>query len=200
MANLSLRVPDELLSRFDACAGGQGGRASRATCAHVHTARGVRGQSRLLGRRAMTNFHTVQGFKDVWRPPVRPRSVRPRTVLRPSQASSGGVRARLERIAARAPEVMVKVTGRTRDGAHLRAHLEYISRNGQLELEGADGALIVDRHELADLADEWAGASAVGRSRRKDSPLSHSVDLRTCPQRTPSPRSAATVPDRPSSG
>ena len=27
MANLSLRVPDELLARFDACAGGQGGRA-----------------------------------------------------------------------------------------------------------------------------------------------------------------------------
>jgi len=27
VANLSLRVPDELLARFDACAGGQGGRA-----------------------------------------------------------------------------------------------------------------------------------------------------------------------------
>ena len=27
MANLSLRVPDDLLARFDACAGGQGGRA-----------------------------------------------------------------------------------------------------------------------------------------------------------------------------
>ena len=36
-------------------------------------------------------------------------------------------------------------SSRTRDGAHLRAHLEYISRNGQLELEGADGALIIGR-------------------------------------------------------
>lgn len=27
MANLSIRVPDDLLARFDACAGGQGGRA-----------------------------------------------------------------------------------------------------------------------------------------------------------------------------
>lgn len=125
----------------------------------------------------MTDFHMVQGFEDVWRPPVRQRIVRPRTVLRPSQGSGDGARARLERIAARAPEVMVKVTGRTRDGAHLRAHLDYISRNGGLELEGADGALIVSRRDLADLADEW-GATAWGhKSRRKDSPLSHSVIL-----------------------
>lgn len=119
----------------------------------------------------------VQGFEDVWRPPVRQRIVRPRTVLRPSPASGGGVRARLERIAGRAPEVMVKVTGRTRDGAHLRAHLEYISRNGQLELEGADGALIVSRRDVADLADEWAGAALVDKSRRKNAPVSHSIIL-----------------------
>lgn len=125
----------------------------------------------------MTDFHMVQGFEDVWRPPVRQRIVRPRTVLRPSQASGGGARARLERIAARAPEVMVKVTGRTRDGAHLRAHLEYISRNGQLELEGADGALIVGRRDVADLADDWGAAALADKPRRRDSPLSHSVIL-----------------------
>ena len=119
----------------------------------------------------------VQGFEDVWRPPVRQRIVRPRTVLRPSPGSGGGARARLERIAARAPEVMVKVTGRTRDSAHLRAHLEYISRNGQLELEGADGALIVSRRDVADLADEWAAAALVDKSRRKNSPVSHSIIL-----------------------
>lgn len=119
----------------------------------------------------------VQGFEDVWRPPVRQRIVRPRTVLRTSPSSGGGARARLERIAGRAPEVMVKVTGRTRDGAHLRAHLEYISRNGQLELEGADGALIVNRRDVADLADEWAAAALVDKSRRKNSPVSHSIIL-----------------------
>jgi len=125
----------------------------------------------------MTDFHMVQGFEDVWRPPVRQRIVRPRTILLPPQASGGGARARLERIAARVPEVMVKVTGRTRDGAHLRAHLEYISRNGQLELEGADGALIVGRRDVADLADDWRAASLGDKPRRKDSPVSHSVIL-----------------------
>jgi len=125
----------------------------------------------------MTDFHMVQGFEDVWRPPVRQRIVRPRTVLRRPLGSAEGARARLERVAARAPEVMVKVTGRTRDGAHLRAHLEYISRNGQLELEGADGSLIVSRRDVADLADEWAGAALADRSRRQNSPVSHSVIL-----------------------
>lgn len=126
----------------------------------------------------MTDFQMVQGFEDVWRPPVRQRIVRPRTILRPSQAAAGGgARARLQRIIARAPEVMVKVTGRTRDVAHLRAHLEYISRNGQLELEGADGALIVGRRDVDDLADEWGMAALADRPRRKDSPLSHSVIL-----------------------
>jgi len=125
----------------------------------------------------MTDFHMVQGFEDVWRPPVRPRIVRPRTVLRPSPASGGGARARLERIAARAPEVMVKVTGRARDGAHLRAHLDYISRNGQLELEGADGALMVSRRDVADLVDDWGAAALADKPRRRDSPLSHSIIL-----------------------
>lgn len=125
----------------------------------------------------MTDFQTVVGFEDVWRPPVRQRIVRPRPVVRPSSAVGTGLRARLERVAARAPEVMVKVTGRTRNGSHLRAHLDYISRNGQLELEGADGALIVDRRDVADLADCWAAATLGDRPRRKDSPLSHSVIL-----------------------
>lgn len=119
----------------------------------------------------------VQGFEDVWRPPVRPRIVRPRNVLRPSSGSGAGARARLERIAARAPEVMVKVTGRTRDGAHLRAHLDYISRNGQLELEGADGAVITSRRDVADLADEWGATVSGHKPGRKDSPISHSVIL-----------------------
>lgn len=125
----------------------------------------------------MTDFQIVQGFEDVWRPPVRQRIVRPRTVLRPSQTSGGGARARLERIAARVPEVMVKVTGRTKDRGGVRAHLEYISRNGQLELEGADGALITNRRDVADLADDWAAAALADKPRRKDSPVSHSVIL-----------------------
>jgi type IV secretory pathway VirD2 relaxase len=87
------------------------------------------------------------------------------------------VRARLDRIASRAPEVMVKVTGRTRDAVHLRAHLDYISRNGRQELEGPDGAIILGRGEVADLAQEWASVAEADSRRRLNTPLSLSIVL-----------------------
>ena len=42
------------------------------------------------------------------------------------------MRVKLERIVRRAPEVMVKITGRTKDVAHLKSHLAYITRNALL--------------------------------------------------------------------
>ena len=125
----------------------------------------------------MTDFQIVSGFEDVWRPPARSRVVRPSAVLRPAQSHSDTVRARLGRIVARAPEVMVKVTGRTRDPGHLRAHLDYISRNGELALESADGALVIGRREVADLADAWANVALADSRRRANSPISLSVVL-----------------------
>jgi type IV secretory pathway VirD2 relaxase len=86
-------------------------------------------------------------------------------------------RARLIRLVNRAPEVMVKVTGRTRDPGHLRAHLEYISRNGELELEARDGALVVGRAEVQELASAWAVEQQADRRTRADAPFSHSVVL-----------------------
>ena len=38
------------------------------------------------------------------------------------------MRAKLERIVRRAPEVMVKITGHTKDAAHLKSHLAYGAR------------------------------------------------------------------------
>ena len=90
----------------------------------------------------MSDFAMVTGFEDVWRPPVRTRLRRPETVLSASRSSGAEPRARLARIVERAPEVMVKVTGRTRDGDHLRAHLTYISRRGALEMYGSQGEII----------------------------------------------------------
>lgn len=117
----------------------------------------------------------VRGFEDVWRPPVRPRRRTPETVLRPGGASDA--RPRLARIVARAPEVMVKVTGRTGDPAHLRAHLDYISRNGALELETQDGALVAGRAEVKALAADWAAEQLADRRTRAGAPFSHSLVL-----------------------
>jgi len=87
------------------------------------------------------------------------------------------LRARLARIVRKAPEVMVKITGRTRDPGHLQSHLDYISRNAKLDLEGADGARLSGRETIRDIADEWAFAALVEARTRANSPLSLSVIL-----------------------
>ena len=118
----------------------------------------------------------VHGFEDVWRPPVRPRRRTPEALL---GGLSGGqaARAKLTRLAARTPEVMVKVTGRTRDPRHLKAHLDYISRNGQLDLEAPDGAVLAGRPEVEDLAADWSAEQLVDRRTRAGAPFSHNLVL-----------------------
>ena len=126
----------------------------------------------------MSDFQTVRGFEDAWRPPVRPRRRTPQALLLSIGASSGAeVRARLTRLVNRAPEVMIKVTGRTRDAGSLRAHLEYISRNGQLELEDRDGAILTGLAEVKDLAEDWSVMALTDRRRRANSPITLSVML-----------------------
>jgi type IV secretory pathway VirD2 relaxase len=124
----------------------------------------------------MSGFQTVAGFEDLWRPPIGPNRRRPETVLRPGPAG-GDVRARLARLAARAPEVMVKVTGRTRDSTHLLAHLTYITRNGELEAEDRDGATLAGRRDVQELAEDWSALALADRRRRTNTPISVSIIL-----------------------
>lgn len=123
----------------------------------------------------MSDFRTIAGFEEVWRPPVHPRMRRPETVLQPGRGDD--VRARLRRVAARTPEVMVKVTGRTRDPAHLTAHLTYITRNGQLAAEGRDGLSIEGREEVLDVARAWAAEAMLDSRRRVNTPMSVAIIL-----------------------
>jgi type IV secretory pathway VirD2 relaxase len=132
----------------------------------------------------MSDFQTVRGFENAWRPPVLPRRRTPRAILTPcGSGTASDVRARLARIAGRAPEVMVKVTGRTRDPGHLRVHLEYISRDGELELEleleleDRDGNLLVERSAVNELADDWSAIAMADSRRRASTPFSLSVVL-----------------------
>ena len=119
----------------------------------------------------MSEFRAITGFEDVWRPPVRIRARRSEEVVSPG-SSGATTRARLQRIVRRAPEVMVKVTGRTRDPAHLAAHLSYVTRNGQLAAEDRDGCTIEGRREVAELARDWSAAEIMDSRRRRDSPFS----------------------------
>lgn len=68
------------------------------------------------------------------------------------------VRAAIDRTLRRSPEVMVKITSKRDAGrgmSRIRPHLEYISRNGKLELEDQDGNIIAGWPELKDLEQHW---------------------------------------------
>ena len=96
----------------------------------------------------------------------------------PAGSRSGAdARARLTRLVNKAPEVMVKITGRTRDPRGLRAHLDYISRNGQLELEDRVGAILTGRSDVKDLAEDWSASAMADRRRRANSPITLSLML-----------------------
>lgn len=127
----------------------------------------------------MSDFRRPLGFEEALRPPVDVRRARitPSVLRPPGRAGDAAAYAQLARIVRRAPEVMVKITGRTTDAGHLRRHLDYISRNGKLVLEGPDG----ERHQggdvVADLTAAWAAELALEPGRRRDSPLSRSIVL-----------------------
>lgn len=125
----------------------------------------------------MSDFVPPRGFEEALRPPVDVRRARiTPSILRPSRGT-GEASARLAQVARRAPEVMVKITGRTRDGGHLQRHLDYISRNGALPLEGPDGERLKGRSEVRELAHDWAEELATEPGRRRDAPVSLSIVL-----------------------
>ena len=71
-------------------------------------------------------------------------------------ATGKTARAKLARIVRRAPEVLVKVTGRQKGGRHVKAHLDYIGRKGDVEIESRDGEILTSMEDIAERAAEWS--------------------------------------------
>lgn len=87
--------------------------------------------------------------------------------------SAGGMsasdKATLARVVRRAPEVMVRVTrpsktdksgnpikvNRASEGVRLTGHIEYISRNGKIELETSDGLVLDGKRQANGLSAQW---------------------------------------------
>ncbi|WP_439400338.1 relaxase/mobilization nuclease domain-containing protein (plasmid) [Bradyrhizobium sp. PMVTL-01] len=90
---------------------------------------------------------------------------------------TSAMRAKFERIVRRAPEVMVKITGRTKSAAHLKSHLAYITRNGELDAETEQGATLAGRLGLKDLQQRWEDDSVLDDKRRRDGSLSINIIL-----------------------
>lgn len=71
------------------------------------------------------------------------------------RVTANGIRNKLGSIAKRTPQVMVKISGGGKSMAQIKNHLDYISRNGKLEVEDQDGSTVNGKDELKELKEEW---------------------------------------------
>jgi type IV secretory pathway VirD2 relaxase len=75
------------------------------------------------------------------------------------------LRSTAKRVVSGSPEVMVKITGFGKGAGHIKAHLDYISRNGKLELETDRGEYLNGKAAVAALLKDWQ--SSVDDSKRR---------------------------------
>jgi hypothetical protein len=85
-------------------------------------------------------------------------------------SNAGGVRAHLGHIARRTPQVMVRISGGGRGMRHIRAHLDYITRNGKLVAIDQNEERHQGRDELNDLGHElqYGGFPIAEKSDRRE--------------------------------
>ena len=89
-----------------------------------------------------------------------------------SNAPSGpATREKVARTLRKAPEVVVKVTGGGKNMARIKAHMDYISRNGAVELEDENGQIYSGKEDVRDLRTAWKysgiGIAEEGEKRRE---------------------------------
>lgn len=109
--------------------------------------------------------------------------VRRKTNTTGNLGKAGSLRPKATRTAGGAPEVMVKITGYGKGGAHVQAHLTYISRNGQLTMENERGEIFATRQEIRAITDEWKADFSDLRARKNQRDTMHVVF--SMPENTP---------------
>lgn len=65
------------------------------------------------------------------------------------------LRAAAKRVTGGASEVMVKITGFGKGAGHVKAHIDYITRNGKLEMENDRGEVFNGKVEVKDFFKDW---------------------------------------------
>ncbi len=95
-------------------------------------------------------------------------------VVAPQKRGGPATREKLSRTVRKVPEVMVKITQGRKDPATgerrvvckdmraIRAHIDYISRNGGVELEDQNGNVYAGREDIPDLLEDWRGGLDAG--------------------------------------
>lgn len=70
--------------------------------------------------------------------------------------SAPATREKVARTARKTPEVMVKLSGGGKNMTRIKAHMDYISRNGNVEIEDENGDVHLGVDALRDVRDAWA--------------------------------------------
>ena len=96
---------------------------------------------------------------------------------RPVPLSQAEARAKLERIVRKAPEVMVKVSGKQYGAHHLSEHFGYVARHGKLAVRSSEGEIIDDPKRLKEIAQDWAMLDEAMNEHGRDRPTSLSLVL-----------------------
>ena len=91
--------------------------------------------------------------------------------------SQADARAKLERIVRKAPEVMVKVSGKQYGAHHLSEHFGYVARHGKLAVRSSEGEIIDDPKRLKEIAQDWAMLDEAMNEHGRDRPTSLSLVL-----------------------
>lgn len=131
----------------------------------------------------------LPSLMEAWRPPSGgKRTMKGSTVRIGAGSKSGGrgptpalshaeARAKLERIVRKAPEVMVKISGKQRGAAHLGEHFGYVSRHGKLEVRSSEGEIVSDEKRLKVIAADWDMLDQAMNPTDRDRPISTSMIL-----------------------
>jgi tryptophan 2,3-dioxygenase len=77
---------------------------------------------------------------------------------KPAPQQTPANKSRLLRTINKAPEVLVKISGGGKDMGSIKAHLDYISRNGEVELEDEQGRINLGKEDVRLIRDDWKGS------------------------------------------
>ena len=85
------------------------------------------------------------------------------------------IRAKASRVAAGSPEVMVKITGFGKGAGHVKAHLDYITRKGKLEMENDRREVFTGKEEVKTLFKDWENDFAASKRHKNQRDTMHMV-------------------------
>lgn len=77
------------------------------------------------------------------------------------------LRSKARRVLARKPEVMVKITGFSKSVGGVKSNLEYITRNGKVELEDNRGGTYLGKEPVKEFFEEWNDFDREGRKQNQ---------------------------------